>query len=1034
MTKKLTPLAISEESTVVFEYQPQKDAETSYQSEAQLEKEFIALLQKQGYEYKRFTSQNALKENLKDQLQKLNNFTFSPKEWEDFYKSVIADQKDGIKGKARKIQEDPIHTLRLENGETRNIKLIDKKNIHNNILQITNQYTAHAPNRTNRYDVTILVNGLPLVHIELKRRGVAIREAFNQIKRYARESFGAEEGLFEYVQIFVISNGTQTKYYSNTTREKATQASQGQNTTKRTKNDTFEFTSYWADSQNKVILDLMDFAKTFFARHSLLNILTRYCVFTSDEDLLVMRPYQIVATERILQKIHIAHNAKTYGTPRNGGYIWHTTGSGKTLTSFKTAQLAMGLEFISKVLFVVDRKDLDYQTMKEYDKFQKDSANSNANTKILRQQLTNPEARIIITTIQKLDKFIKTKDKSEAEKRVLESEVAIIFDECHRSQFGSMHQSIIKAFKKYYLFGFTGTPIFAENCDKNSPQDTTEHRFGEALHKYTIIDAIADKNVLPFNVLYHNTTKYKDSTKNKSATATERVLLDEERILQITNYIIEHFARLTKHDETYTLNKLENIQSVAKNRQKIQEKRSSATIKGFNSILACASIEAAKKYYQAFKEAKHSLKIATIYSYAPNEAIDGLDEENNEDTDALDKSSRDFLENAIKDYNETFSTNYDTSAQSFQSYYKDVSLRVKNREIDILIVANMFLTGFDATTLNTLWVDKNLKYHGLIQAFSRTNRILNSIKTFGNIVCFRDLEENLNKSLALFGNKDSKGTILLRSFEDYYHGYSQDGKEIQGYKTLIEKLQNDFPLHQRITSEEKQKEFISLYGQILKTRNILECFVDDFTQDKELIPPRSLQDYQGMYLDLYKELQEQAKMQKESIRDEVVFEIELIKQVEVNIDYILSLIQDYAKSQDKETKDKIESGINSSLEMRNKKDLIMNFVDSINIPNEDIIKDFEAYITQKRQEEFEAIIQTHKLNAQETYDFVKKAFKYGGMDFKGTEFPKILPKESSSFFSKTSNRSQTKEKIAEVLQGFFDRFFTISSNDFGQEG
>lgn len=1021
MSKELHPIAQSNRSTVVAEYTKEKNRENSYQSEKQLEEEFIALLQKQGYEYVELVSQEELKENLKKQIQKLNNCTFTPKEWEKLYTRFIAVGNEGVKEKTRKIQVDCICTLELDNGEKKNIKILDKQNIHNNILQVTNQYTAKG-RYENRYDVSVLVNGLPLVHIELKKRGVAIKEAFNQIKRYGKDSFWAGDGLFEYIQIFVISNGVHTKYYSNTTREAQLD--------KNKKANTFEFTSYWADGRNEPILDLVDFAKTFFARHTLLNILTRYCVFTSDEDLLVMRPYQIVATERILEQINIIHSNKTYGKSANGGYIWHTTGSGKTLTSFKTATLAKELEYISKVLFVVDRKDLDYQTMKEYEKFEQGSADATTTTKVLQRQLENPNSKIIITTIQKLDKFIK----SNKGHKIFDEEVVMIFDECHRSQLGKMHDGITQTFKKHYLFGFTGTPIFAENCDKNTPLGTTEQKFGKSLHRYTIINAIADKNVLPFKVSYHNTLKPKEEIKDKEVTAidTQKALLDYRRIEKVVEYILNNFAHITKHNESYTFNKLDNVKSVAKNAKKVEERRSQTSLKGFNSILACSGIDAVKKYYQAFKEANHNLKIATIYSYSPNEDFDGLEDENNEGVEGLDQSSRDFLESAIADYNEMFGTSYDTSDAKFQNYYKDLSLRVKNREIDILIVANMFLTGFDATTLNTLWVDKNLKYHGLIQAFSRTNRILNSVKTFGNIVCFRDLEDDLNKALALFGNENAGGIVLLRKFEDYFYGYTDEkGREYEGYKTLIEKLLSEFPLGERILSEEKQKEFIKLFGKILKIKNILECF-DEF-KDHQIIEPRDLQDYQGMYLDLYGELRGERNAEKEEINDDLVFEIELIKQVEVNIDYILALIEKYAKSSNEEKqgiKKEIETSINSSLEMRNKKDLIMAFVERVNNQSEDVFKDFEEYIKQKRSEEFEAIVKDNNLREDEAYEFVQRAFEYGEMEFNGTDFPKLLPKEKSSFFSKTSNRGEIKEKISAILQRFFERFYSISSSVF----
>jgi len=724
------------ESTVVAEYTPAYRTEQSYQSEAELEKAFIEQLQVQAYEYLPIKTEEDLKANLRKQLEKLNNLTFTDTEWEQFFKTEIGNPNHSIEDKTTTIQEDYIKILKRDDGSTKNIYLIDKQYIHNNHLQVINQYSTEAGQRSNRYDVTILVNGLPLVHIELKRRGVALEEAFNQINRYQRESFWAGSGLFEYIQIFVISNGTHTKYYSNTTRSQHIKETREGSVKKgkRTSNS-FEFTSWWADEKNKPIMELMDFAKTFFAKHTLLNILTRYCVFTTDRLLLVMRPYQIVATEKILKKIEISTNYKKLGTIEAGGYIWHTTGSGKTLTSFKTAQLASKLPYVDKVLFVVDRKDLDYQTMREYDKFEKGAANSNTSTAILKRQLEDKNARIIITTIQKLERFIK----SNKGHTIFNGHVVIIFDECHRSQFGEMHAAITKAFKNYHLFGFTGTPIFAVNASSSGKPNlkTTEQAFGEKLHTYTIVDAIADRNVLPFKVDYVSTMREAENIEDKKVNDIdrERALFASERIANIVKYILEHFDQKTKRNVYY----------------KIKDRR----LGGFNSIFAVSSIEAAKKYYAEFKKqmanlpSDKQLKIALIYSFGVNEEeIDGVIDENSEDTSGLDQSSRDFLESAIADYNAMFGTMYDTSSDKFQNYYKDVSERVKNREIDILLVVNMFLTGFDATTLNTLWVDKNLRYHGLLQAYSRTNRILNSVKTFGNIVCFRNLEQATNEAIA----------------------------------------------------------------------------------------------------------------------------------------------------------------------------------------------------------------------------------------------------------------------------------------------
>ena len=1020
MQDELKTLSESNQSTVVYEYIPEARKVESYQSESALEKEFISMLQAQGYTYLQIKEEKDLLVNLREQMELVNNYKFSDGEWDRFFKTAIVNGNDGILEKTKKIQEDNIQTIKLDNGDFRNFCLIDKVNIHNNRLQVINQYEVEGRHQ-NRYDVTVLVNGLPLIHIELKKRGKDIREAFNQIDRYKRDSFWAGCGLYEYIQIFVISNGTYTKYYSNTTRDAHC------NSAVRQKSNTFEFTSYWADSRNKIIPDLVDFAKTFFAKHTILNILTKYCVFTSEQRLLVMRPYQIVATERIINKIGMSHTYKRFGSTEGGGYIWHTTGSGKTLTSFKTALLSTKLEFIRKVLFVVDRKDLDYQTMKEYDRFQKGCANSNTNTSILQKQLENPDSRIIITTIQKLDNFIK-KNPTHS---VYNEEMVIIFDECHRSQFGDMHKNIVKKFKKYYIFGFTGTPIFPENIQQGNTLATTEQLFGERLHTYTIVDAINDKNVLPFKVDFISTLRERSDIKDKKVEAidTEKALLSDERITEIVKYILEHFAQKTKHNESYTYNQLDNVIAIAKN-NRVQEIRRKANINGFNSIFAVASVESAKAYYKKFKEFDHNLKIATIYSYGANEEeLDILEEENSEDTTRLDQSSRDFLDGAIKDYNKMFQTNYDTSAEKFQNYYKDVSLRMKNKEIDILIVVNMFLTGFDATTLNTLWVDKNLKYHGLIQAFSRTNRILNSVKTFGNIVCFRNLEERLNEALLLFGNKDSKGVVILKTYDEYYNGYVDGDKIFEGYKPLVERLKALFPIGTIFFGKQQRKDFIMLYGQILRVRNILTCF-DQFASDT-LLTQRELQDYSSMYLRARDEIKSEGSgegVEKEDINDDIVFEMELIKQIEVNIDYILMLIKQFfdGKGQDKEILVTIAKSIDSSVELRNKKDLIMAFITTLN-SGSDVYADFSKYMNEQRIIELNKIIEEEKLKKTETFNFMRKAFKDGGIEANGVEIAEILPPIRR--FDKSVDRTAKKNIVVAKLIEFFNRFYTISSED-----
>jgi len=1006
-------------STVVAKYPPEgatvvreKRAEY-YQSEDALEKAFIKQLELQAYEYLPITNAKALENNLRTQLEKLNDYSFTASEWQQFFNTELANPNQSIVEKTTTIAEDHIKNLNRDNGTVKNIYLLDKKNIHNNSLQVINQYATDTGLHANRYDVTVLVNGLPMVHIELKRRGVAITEAFNQINRYARESFWADSGLFEFVQLFVISNGTHTKYYSNTTRARHIKEG-GKSAAKKGKksSNSFEFTSWWADATNRPITDLMDFAKTFFAKHALLNILTRYCVFTADEELMVMRPYQIVATERILNRIEISTNAKTLGKLEAGGYIWHTTGSGKTLTSFKTAQLASRLSHIDKVLFVVDRKDLDYQTMREYDKFEKGAANSNTSTRILTKQLENPNAKIIITTIQKLDRFIKKNKGHE----VFSDHYVIIFDECHRSQFGDMHAGITKTFKNYHLFGFTGTPIFAKNSSAGGRADlkTTEQAFGDKLHTYTIVDAIADKNVLPFKVDYISTMHEEKNIEDKKISAIDReaALSSAERLSNIVGYIREHFDQKTKRNSFY----------------KIKDRR----LAGFNSIFTVSSIDVAKKYYVEFKKQlegvpsdKH-LKIATIFSYSANEEeADGvIDDENSENTTGLDASSRDFLDSAISDYNQMFGTSYDTSADKFQNYYKDLSERVKNREVDIMIVVNMFLTGFDATTLNTLWVDKNLRLHGLLQAYSRTNRILNSIKTFGNIVCFRNLEKATNESIALFGDKEAGGIVLLKSYDEYYNGYQNEDKEVRGYKSLIDELLEKYPVGEQIISEQAQKDFIRLYGVILRVQNILTTF-DEFAGN-EILTERDVQDYHSAYIDLYNDLRNVEDSEKENINDDLVFEMELIKQIEINIDYILSLIKQYHEehTKDKEILVDINKAIDSSVELRNKKELINQFITSLDV-GANIDEDWQKFVNKRKIEELEQIIKDENLNRDAAYSFVNNAFRDGNIATTGTAITKVLPPVSR--FSKTGERTQKRESVLSRLTQFFERFFDISN-------
>ena len=999
------------DSTVVAEYEPLKNRSDADQSEAALENEFIKMLTEQGYEYLTIHDSTALVNNLRKQLELLNDYKFTDSEWTRFFNTNIANNNDGIVEKTKKIQTDHIQVLKRDNGTSKNISLIDKKNIHNNRLQVINQYVENGGNYENRYDVTILVNGLPLIHIELKRRGVALKEAFNQINRYQRDSFWAGTGLYEYIQIFVISNGTNTKYYSNTTRNShIKEQTATRNKSKKTSNS-FEFTSYWADSTNKPINDLVDFTRTFFSKHTILNILTKYCVFTSEEILLVMRPYQIVATEKILNRIEVSTNYKKMGTIEAGGYIWHTTGSGKTLTSFKTAQLASNLEYIDKVLFVVDRKDLDYQTMKEYDRFEKSSANGNRSTKILQKQLEDNSSRIIVTTIQKLSEFVKRNSNHP----VYQKHIVLIFDECHRSQFGDMHKIIVKNFKNFHMFGFTGTPIFAQNAKNNSNTTfcTTKQAFGEKLHTYTIVDAINDGNVLPFRIDYVNTIKPKEDIEDENVNAinTEEVLSSHERIAKVVEYIINHFDQKTIRNSLYDL----------------RGKR----LNGFNSIFAVSSIPVAKKYYLEFKKqlakTQKDLTIATIYSFAANEedTADGILDDEGFETELLDQSSREFLDFAISEYNKKFKTNFSSEGNGFQDYYKDLSDRVKHREVDILIVVNMFLTGFDATTLNTLWVDKNLKQHGLIQAYSRTNRILNSVKSYGNIVCFRDLQQETNDAIALFGDKNASGIVLLKSYEDYYYGYTDENKKYhKGYEEKIAELLQKYPLGQQIIGEQAKKDFIKDMGSILRLRNILFSF--DKFKGNEILSQRDFQDYIGMYADLYEEFKKISK-ETESIKDDIVFEMELVKQVEVNIDYILMLVSKYHKTncKDKEILGSINTAINSSLALRSKKELIEGFIDRINV-NNDIYKDWTAFVKEQKEHDLETLIEEENLNSEETRKFLDNSFRDGEVKTTGTDIEKILPPMRR--FGE-DNKTERKQTIIEKISKFFEKYFGISNSE-----
>ena len=1010
-------IASAEESTVLAQYVREERAPYGeYQSEAALERALIRLLEEEGYAYLPIHDEAELIANLRTQLSALNDYEFTDTEWERFFKTSIAPASEGIVEKTRRIQTDYIQNLKRDDGTTKNIRLIDKEHIHNNRLQVINQYAVagsadageNAAAHTNRYDVTILVNGLPLVHLELKRRGVEIRQAFNQIRRYQRDSFWAGAGLYEYVQIFVISNGTNTKYYSNTTRVSHIREmdAAGRKASKKTSNS-FEFTSFWADACNRLITDLMDFGRTFLARHTLLALLTRYCIFTTEEVLMLMRPYQIAATERILSRIKISSNYKTWGRIKGGGYIWHTPGSGKTLTSFKTAQLASAMPEIDKVLFVVDRKDLDYQTMKEYDRFEKGAANGNTSTAVLARQLADDGARIVVTTIQKLSNFIR-QNKSHP---IYGKHVVLIFDECHRSQFGEMHTAITKAFKKYHVFGFTGTPIFAPNAagaGKPSAR-TTPQLFGDKLHTYTIVNAINDGNVLPFRIDYINTMKSKDDVDDKEVRAIDRekALAAPERIHEVTKYILAHFDQKTMRSKAYSLK--------------------GQRVLGFNSMFAVASIPVCMKYYEEFrrqlKEAGRSLTIATIFSYAANEddPEDALPDEDF-DTAGLDRTSRDFLDDAIADYNEQFHTNFSTDGDSFQNYYKDLSQRMKKREIDLLIVVNMFLTGFDATTLNTLWVDKNLKYHGLIQAFSRTNRILNSVKTFGNIVAFRNLAKATDDAISLFGDENAESVVLLRGFRDYYDGYDDEkGQHHKGYAELIAELRAKFTVGEQVLGEAAQKDFVRVFGSILRLRNILMAF-DDFEEDDPLLPPRDLQDYQSVYLDIHHILTGQGNAEKENINDDVVFELELIRQVDINIDYILMLVEKYhaANGADKSIIGVIDRAVGSSPELRSKKELIDGFIATVNTDTR-VMEDWRTYVTEEKEKALASIVAEENLKPDETERFVASTFRDGRLKTTGTAIDAILPPVRRF----GGGRAEKKRSVIEKLKAFFEKFMGL---------
>lgn len=972
--------------------------ESSYQSEAELERQLIENLVAQGYEFIKIKSGDDLYGNLKLQIEKLNNVSFSDEEWSRFLVEYLDTPNDGMIEKTRKIQEDYIYDFVFDDGHLKNIKIIDKKNIHNNFLQVTNQVRGEGKSQ-NRYDVTILVNGLPLVHIELKKRGVNLHEAFNQIHRYSKESFNSENSLYKYVQIFVISNGTYTRYFANTTTQ--------------SKNN-YEFTCEWADAKNKVICDLVDFTKTFFEKRVILEILTKYCVFDVNNTLLIMRPYQIAATERILWKIKSSYAAKKFGRPEAGGFIWHTTGSGKTLTSFKAARLATELDFIDKVFFVVDRKDLDYQTMKEYQRFQPDSVNGSKDTKELKRCIEEDDNRIVVTTIQKLNEFVKKNPNHE----IYEKHCVLIFDECHRSQFGDAQKNIRKSFKKYYQFGFTGTPIFPEN---SLGGDTTSGIFGAQLHSYVITDAIRDGKVLKFKVDYNNITpKFKTAEKEeddkKLAKLENKMLLHPERITEITKYILKAFDTKTHRNEYYDL----------------KQRR----LNGFNAMFAVQSVEAAKLYYEEFEKQQKSLpeqkrlKIATIYSFAANEEQRAVGEIAEEDFDvsAMDSSAKEFLDKVIADYNSYFKTNFSTNGKEFQNYYKDLSLRVKEKQVDLLIVVGMFLTGFDAPTLNTLFVDKKLRYHGLIQAFSRTNRILNKVKTFGNIVCFRDLEKATKDAIKTFGDENSVNVILEKSYDEYIHGFRDEetGKVIKGYIDICNEIISKFPEPTEIILEADKKEFAELFGELLKTENILRNF-DEFENFEKIISDRQMQDMKSVYVDIRESIIKPKPTEKNGNQQidfsDVEFQIDLLKTDEINLDYILALILEKSKEHDdvESLKAEVRRVIRSSLGTRAKEELIMDFINSTRLSElkntDEILEAFYSFAKKEKNTKIKELIEGEKLKEDSTR-FIEKAISKGYVEYAGEDLDRIIPPTSRRHGAREKKKESVLEKIRKVVEVF----------------
>lgn len=985
---------------ILANYEEILQVQDTYQSEKELEDGMIRDLESQGYERFYGKTSEELYRNLKIQIERLNKVAFTDKEWERFLVEYLDCPNDGMIEKTRKIQENYIYDFIFDDGHLKNIKIIDKKNIHNNILQVCNQIKQKGKHK-NRYDVTILVNGLPLVHIELKKRGVSLHEAFSQIDRYGKESFNAENTLYKFVQIFVISNGTYTRYFANTTAQN--------------KNH-YEFTCEWADAKNKVIRDLKDFTATFFEKRTILEVLTKYCVFDSNNTLLIMRPYQIAATERILWKIESSFQNRKSGKIGAGGFIWHTTGSGKTLTSFKTAKLATELDYIDKVFFVVDRKDLDYQTMKEYQKFQPDSVNGSKDTKELKRSIEKQDNKIVVTTIQKLNEFVKKNPSHE----IYDKHCVIIYDECHRSQFGDAQKNIRKSFKNYYQFGFTGTPIFPENA---LGSDTTAGIFGAQLHSYVITDAIRDKKVLKFKVDYNDIrAKFKaaetETDDKKLKELEKRMLLHPERISKIVEYILKVYNTKTHRNEYYN----------------IKQKR----LNGFNAIFAVQSVEAAKLYYEEFQKQQENLpeekrlKVATIYSFAANEernVIGDIPDENFEPS-AMESTAKEFLDKVISDYNDYFKTNFSTNGNEFQNYYKDLSKKVKDKKIDILIVVGMFLTGFDAPTLNTLFVDKNLRYHGLIQAFSRTNRILNKVKTFGNIVCFRDLEKATKNAIKTFGDDNSVNIILEKSYNDYINGFKDEetGKSVKGYINLCNEIVKKFPKPVEIEKNQDKKEFAELFGELLKTENILKNF-DEFENFEKIISDRQMQDMKSVYVDICEEIRNIGKNDQNNSNEQgidfsdIEFQIDLLKTDEINLDYILELILEKTKEHDNiETlKSEIRRIIRTSLGTRAKENLVINFINKTDLKklknNGEILDAFYKYAKEEKKEKIDELVKDENLK-EDSRRFIEKSINKGFVDYAGSELDSILPPTSRRKGAREVKKQSVLEKIRKMVEIF----------------